>query len=70
MVERRGAVLGVELWRGTLLHNECTMAIFFGWGYNNHPIEFQRKGFEFAFCIFHLNVFGLSAGRYEFMVFV
>ena len=63
MVERRGAVLGVELWRGTLLHNECTMAIFFGWGCNNHPIEFQRKRFEFAFCIFHLNIFEYALWR-------
>ena len=59
MVERPGTVLRVEFCRGTLLHNECTMAIFFGGGCNNHPIEFQGKWklFGFSFSIFRLNIF-------------
>ncbi len=57
MVERRGAVVRVEFWRGALLLNERAMAIFFGGGYNNHPFEFQRQRLDLPFSIFRLNIF-------------
>ena len=40
-VEHRGAVVGVPLVGGSLLHNELAMAIFFRGGSNNHPFGFQ-----------------------------
>ena len=57
MDERHGAVLGVELGRGALLHNERAMAIFFEGGCNNHPFECQRRRFDLPFSIFCLNIF-------------
>jgi len=57
-VERRGAVVGVNLvGGGSLLHDERAKAIFFGEGCNNHPFEFQRQRFGISFSIFRLNIF-------------
>ena len=57
MVKRRGAVVRVEFWRGALLHNECTMAIFSEGGCNNHPFGFQRQRLDLPSSIFRLNFF-------------
>jgi hypothetical protein len=38
-----GREMWFKCWWGSLLHNECMVAIFFGGGSNNHPFEYQRQ---------------------------
>ena len=57
MVERPGAVVRVEFWRGALLLNECAMAILFGGGSNNHPVNIPEAAFGSHFLYFLFEYF-------------